>query len=319
MNNLKVILEGIAKQKILVVGDLMLDSYWWGKANRISPEAPVPVLELEEESIRLGGAANVALNLVGLGAEVNICSVCGDDSEGTLLKGLLTENGIDNRLVFTDPTRPTTVKRRMLASNHQLLRVDRESTHQISPEIDETVCATLGESIGDFDCVIVSDYAKGLVSPSLMKALVESGKPVYADPKGSDYSKYRGCELITPNLKEFRIACATHGIVEENLAKAALSLMRETGVRKILITRGSEGMTLVADGAAVIHRNATARNVYDVTGAGDTVIATLSAILTCGGDPEVAVEIANEAAGVVVESVGTTAISKEILIERVVL
>jgi D-beta-D-heptose 7-phosphate kinase/D-beta-D-heptose 1-phosphate adenosyltransferase len=319
MRNLKVLLEEIARKRVLVVGDLMLDSYWWGNANRISPEAPVPVLELQEESVRLGGAANVALNLAGLGAKVGICSLSGEDAEGEVLRGLLVDCGIDNSLVISDPSRPTTVKRRMLANNHQLLRVDRESTHLISSDLESKMVSGLARSINDWDFVVVSDYAKGLVSPTLMESLVGFGIPIYADPKGSDYSKYRGCELITPNLKEFRLACATHQIECEEIPVAALNLIREIGVNRILITRGSDGMTLVEEGAPVIHRDATARNVYDVTGAGDTVIATFSAVLSSGGDSETAVEIANEAAGVVVESVGTTAISKEILVKRVVL
>lgn len=317
MKTLKAILEDIGHLKVLVVGDLMLDSYWWGVTNRISPEAPVPVLELREESIRLGGAANVALNLVGLGASVSICSVCGEDSEGDLLRKLLSESGIDGSLIFADASRPTTVKRRMLANNHQLLRVDRESAHPVDSQIENAITTGIADVISDFDCVIVSDYAKGLVSNSLMNSLVQFGKPIYADPKGSDYSKYRGTEVITPNLKEFRSACRAHGIADEDFERAALELIRKTGVKKILVTRGSEGMTLFGEGNPPIHRDATARKVYDVTGAGDTVIATLSAALTADIDPDLALEIANEAAGVVVESVGTTAISREILIERV--
>jgi len=317
MKNLKVILEGISKQRVLVLGDLMLDSYWWGSTTRISPEAPVPVLELDEESVRLGGAANVALNLVGLGAEVTLCAVTGNDSEGVLVRQLASEKGIATHLIVTDSNRPTTVKRRILANNQQLLRVDRETSERISAELESEISQRIAESIADVDCVVVSDYAKGLVTAQLISLLVDSGKPVFADPKGADYHKYKGARVITPNLKEFGNACAHHGIAGGSLVESAKHLLAEIGVRNILVTRGSEGMTLVSEQGASIHRDATARTVFDVTGAGDTVIATLSVAVSSGVDDETALELANEAAGIVVESVGTTAVTSEILFDRI--
>jgi D-beta-D-heptose 7-phosphate kinase/D-beta-D-heptose 1-phosphate adenosyltransferase len=317
MNNLKVILEGISKQRVLVLGDLMLDSYWWGSANRISPEAPVPVLELKGESIRLGGAANVALNIVGLGAEVSLCAITGNDAEAGLVQELASQSGIGTHLITRDSSRPTTVKRRILANNQQLLRVDREVSQPISTEIETEISERIAESLDDFDCIVVSDYAKGLVTAPLVSLLVDSGRPVFVDPKGTDYRKYRGSRVITPNLKEFGNACSHHGIDGGSLVESAKSLLGEIDVRNILVTRGSEGMTLITEHGSSIHRDAVARTVFDVTGAGDTVIATLSVAISSGLDNETALELANEAAGIVVEFVGTTAVTKEILLDRI--
>lgn len=316
MRSLKVTLEEFSKKKVLVVGDLMLDAYWWGVANRISPEAPVPVLNLQGESERLGGAANVALNLAGLGASTSICGVTGSDGDAETIQRLLSQHGILNDLVFDDPSRPTTVKRRILASNHQLLRVDVESLNPISSEIQATVFARISERLPEYDCVVVSDYAKGFVSAELISLLVASGKPVLADPKGVDYGKYHGCSVITPNLKEFQTAVASLGIDEGELVRDAIALLESIGVDNVLVTRGAEGMTFVSRNGASIHREASARKVYDVTGAGDTVIATLSLALSSGIEPEDALELANEAAGIVVESVGTTAIDQRALQNR---
>lgn len=316
MSILKVTLERLKLQKILVLGDLMLDAYWWGSADRISPEAPVPVLQLKTESVRLGGAANVALNLVGLGCSVGICGLVGDDSEAATTLELLQSAGITPEGVLSDPARPTTVKRRILANNQQLLRVDRESTERLTSVVEQELLEDISASIADYDCVVISDYAKGFVSENLVKVAVLSDKPVFADPKGADYSKYSGTMLLTPNLKEFHAACLHHDIHGTSLENSALSLIKKIGVENILVTRGSEGMTLVRGDGTVLHREATARKVYDVTGAGDTVIATFAAAISSGADYPTAVELANEAAGLVVESVGTTAISSEILSER---
>lgn len=317
MKSLKVTLEEFSKKKVLVVGDLMLDAYWWGVAQRISPEAPVPVLALESESERLGGAANVALNLVGLGATTSICAVTGTDENAEIINRMLSEKGICNEFVIRDPSRPTTVKRRILASNQQLLRVDTETVNPISAELRDLVFSSLTERLSGFDCVVVSDYAKGFISTELVRLLVDSGKPVMADPKGVDYGKYRGCSVITPNLKEFQTAVAAFQIDEGDLIGDAVALLERIGVDNVLVTRGAEGMTMVSKTGEAIHRDASARKVYDVTGAGDTVIAALSLALSSGIAPQDALELANEAAGIVVESVGTTAVDRSALLNRI--
>lgn len=318
MKNLKVILEAFKSQRVLVVGDLMLDSYWWGTARRISPEAPVPVFSLEGESERLGGAANVALNLAKLGASVSICSVLGSDAAGDSVRFLLDQNRIDSRFVFTDSSRPTTIKRRVVAGNQQLLRIDTESVLPLADQTFREVVSSLGSELERFDCVIISDYGKGFVTSALVGILVASGKPVFADPKGSDYKKYEGCAVITPNQKEFSIAVASFGIEAGEIATNALDLLGRIGVSKILVTRGSDGMTMITRDGDSFHRDATARKVYDVTGAGDTVIAVLSLALSSGLDDETAVEIANEAAGIAVETVGTTPVDAETLLARII-
>ena len=318
MRNLKVILEGFRSQRVLVVGDLMLDSYWWGAARRISPEAPVPVFSLESESDRLGGAANVALNLSKLGASVSVCSVLGSDAAGDSVRSLLQRNHIDSSLVFTDSSRPTTIKRRVVAGNQQLLRIDTESVLPLADQTSREIVSGLGSELQKFDCVIISDYAKGLVTSALVGILVASGKPVFADPKGADYAKYRGCAVITPNQKEFSVAVTSFGIEQGELKTNALDLLGRIGVPKILVTRGSDGMTMITSDGDSFHRDATARKVYDVTGAGDTVIAVLSLALSSGLDDETAVEIANEAAGIAVETVGTTAVDAQTLLTRII-
>ena len=316
MKSLKVILEEFSKRKVLVVGDLMLDTYWWGVAQRISPEAPVPVLSLEDESERLGGAANVALNLAGLGATVSICAVTGDDDKAGNVSQMLSQHGICSDLIIQDPSRPTTVKRRILANNQQLLRVDVEAVNPISSELQEQVFTRLREKLSEFDCVVISDYAKGFVSAEIIRLLVDSGKPVMADPKGIDYGKYKGCSVITPNLKEFQTAVAALRISKGDLVGDAVALLERIGVDNVLVTRGADGMTMVTKAGESIHRDASARKVYDVTGAGDTVIAALTLALSSGLGPENALELANEAAGIVVESVGTTAVDRTALLSR---
>ncbi|MBK8150689.1 MAG: D-glycero-beta-D-manno-heptose-7-phosphate kinase [Acidobacteria bacterium] len=297
----------------------MLDRYHWGTVSRISPEAPVPVVKLENTTIAAGGAANVAANAAGLGASVRLFGITGRDADGDVLRAELERLGVSGSDLLAVGDRATIVKTRIVAHSQQVVRLDQENSAELTGQAELTVAASIERALADSDLLVVSDYAKGLLTDRLLTRLItfanDAGKLVLVDPKGKDYRKYKGADLITPNQREALEACS----LEEGDAVDAAGemLVRELGIESVLITRGESGMTLYERTGAEHHFAAQARKVYDVTGAGDTVIAALGTALAAGVGLAEAVEFANLAAGLVVEQVGTTVISKEMLIRYV--
>jgi len=294
--------------RVLVVGDVMLDRYWFGDVDRISPEAPVPVVRVAKGEERLGGAANVARNITSLGAHAGLLAVIGADEPGKMLSSLVAECGIEDHLQV-DPQLATTVKLRIVARRQQLARVDFEST-----PVAEVLDAHLGryeKLLSGYDLVVLSDYGKGGLSHiSRMISLARAaGKRVLVDPKGDDYSRYAGATIITPNRAEL-IEVVGKWKSEEDLASRAQRLRAELGLEALLLTRSEEGMTLFAEGDSFTVP-ALAREVFDVSGAGDTVIAVLGAMMATGAGLREAVEVANRAGGIVVGKLGTATVSAE--------
>ena len=293
----------LRKARVLVVGDAMLDRYWVGEVERISPEAPVPIVRIDHEEERAGGAANVARNVAALGARATLLSVVGADEPGARLEALLKRENVRPQL-HHDRGIKTTVKLRVIAGRkQQLLRVDFETapTH----EVLASKLRDFERILGEVDVVILSDYGKGGLTHivRMIQAARRAGKAVLVDPKGDDYSRYRGATLITPNRTEFRrVAGAWKG--ERELTERAQQVRRKLGAQGLLVTRGEEGMTLFQDGTR-FHVKTLAREVSDVSGAGDTVIATLAVALASGARMKEAVELANRAAGIVVGKFGT--------------
>jgi rfaE bifunctional protein kinase chain/domain len=307
----KVNLDSLKGTRLLVVGDVMLDRYWFGDVSRISPEAPVPVVKIERQEERLGGAANVARNAAALGVETALLSVVGDDEAGRTLARLLAEGGIDAGL-HQDAAIDTIVKLRVIGRQQQLLRIDFETPP--SHEVLRSKLEDFAARVKDCDAVLLSDYGKGgLTHIREMIALArEAGKPVLIDPKGDDYSKYAGATVITPNRSELKQVIGSWSS-ESDLAEKAQALRKQLGLEALLLTRSEEGMTLFHEGES-IHQPARAREVFDVSGAGDTVIATLAAMRMAGADWGTAIHMANLAAGIVVAKLGTAVVSREEII-----
>ncbi len=299
--------------KILVVGDVMLDRYWFGDVSRISPEAPVPVLKVSKVEERPGGAANVARNIAALGAHCTLLSVVGADEAGDCLQRLLTEQGRVNALLHRDDTISTTIKLRAVARQQQLLRIDFETSP--SHEVLNAKLADFRAKLPDADVVVLSDYGKGGLAhiAEMIRLARAAGKPVLVDPKGDDYARYRGATLLTPNRSEFREVAGSWKS-EDDLTARAENLRKELGLDALLVTRSEEGMSLYrADGA--LHEPTQTREVFDVSGAGDTVIATLAVMLASSADLPEAMRIANRAAGIVVGKLGTAVVSREEIIQ----
>jgi rfaE bifunctional protein kinase chain/domain len=300
--------EAIKKARLLVVGDVMLDRYWFGDVSRISPEAPVPVVRVGRTEERLGGAANVARNIVAIGAAAGLLSVVGEDEAAGCIRTLLQADGIDAQL-HRDPGSATTIKLRVIGRQQQLLRIDFET--EPGHEVLMSKLADFEARLKNADLVILSDYGKGGLKhiERMIEAARAAGKSVLVDPKGDDYSRYKGATLITPNRSEFR-EVAGRWKSEEDLTERAQKLRSELGLGALLITRSEEGMTLYREGER-LHVPAVAREVYDVSGAGDTVIAILGVMLAAGASFAEAVRLANKAAGIVVGKLGTAVVHSE--------
>ncbi|MEQ1805297.1 MAG: D-glycero-beta-D-manno-heptose-7-phosphate kinase [Burkholderiaceae bacterium] len=304
--------EQLAAVQVLVVGDAMLDRYWFGNVDRISPEAPVPVVRVNREEERLGGAANVALNVKTLGTQATLLTVVGDDEPARKLRSLLEKSGV-TALLGHDPQLYTIVKLRVIGRSQQLLRVDFEN--QPDHEVLSAMLADYGNSLGGHQAVLFSDYGKGGLEhiPKMISQARAANKPVLVDPKGSDYTRYRGATVITPNRAELAHVVGAWNN-EAQLLERAQRLREELGIAALLLTRSEEGMSLF-DAAGHVQVPAQAREVFDVTGAGDTVIATLAAMLACGLSLRDALPIANRAGGIVVGKFGTATVSYEELFE----
>jgi len=302
--------------RILVVGDVMLDRFVYGSVRRISPEAPIPVMLAERETAMPGGAGNVARNIAALGGQVVLLGLVGDDAAADLLNEVLAgEAGVDARLVV-DETRPTVEKSRFIGSRQQLLRVDRELQQPPGEDSLATLIAEALDALAACNVLVLSDYAKGAVAAPVVAALIaaatRAGKPVLVDPKGGDFGRYRGATLVTPNLAEAALAAGMACDTDDAVVAAARKLQRDSGIANILVTRGAAGMTLLPAGdAAPMHLPAEAREVFDVSGAGDTVVAAMAAALAAGRSLAQAAHLANVAAGIVVGKVGTAVVLPE--------
>jgi len=307
------ILKKFPGQRILVLGDVILDWYWWGQASRLSPEAPVPVVRKQRTTLQPGGAGNTAANLAALGARVSLLGVTGTDSHAEELRAALKAHGVDTSDLISDAGRPTTTKTRVIAAHQQVVRVDEEATASISEAIVADVLKAVKVAGADSDAIVISDYAKGFITPELLKGVIGAGKPVFADPKGADASRYQGVFLLKPNRLELGLLmglppAASH---EETLAAGS----RLAGVMPgthILVTEGSEGMTLFSEKAPQ-HIASTPRQVFDVTGAGDTVLAVIAMAITAGASWTQAMRLASEAAGIAIGQMGSVAVGLESL------
>jgi rfaE bifunctional protein kinase chain/domain len=302
MNDLKIRLQ---QARVLVVGDAMLDRYLFGEVERISPEAPVPVVRVTREEDRLGGAANVALNVKSLGARAALITVVGDDEPARRLQSLLKRHDIEATL-GKDPKLYTCVKLRVIGRAQQLVRVDFEN--QPDHEVLADMLTDFSRALSQCDAVLFSDYGKGGLAhiPRMIELARSAGKPVLVDPKGSDYTRYAGATVVTPNRGELAQVIGTWSD-EQQLYERAQALRARNRLDALLLTRSEEGMSLF-DGAGHVHVPAQAREVFDVTGAGDTVIATLAAMLACGLTIREALPIANRAGGIVVGKFGTATV-----------
>ena len=302
------------KPNILVIGDLMLDHYLWGKSERISPEAPVLVVDIKKEENLLGGAGNVVNNLLSLGANVGICSVIGDDESGRWIDKRLEKKGVKRVALIKDKDRKTTKKSRIVALQQQIVRVDKESREEIKKEFEERILDSIKKSLDEYDLFILSDYNKGVLTTNLTKEIIKIANanrtPIFVDPKGSDYSKYKNATLITPNKKEAFEATSIKIDSDEALLEAGKLLRDELDLKYLFITLSEEGMAIFDDDG--MHKIPTvAREVFDVTGAGDTVISALAYAFASGKDIKESAIFANEAAAVAVSKVGSATVSLE--------
>jgi len=301
------------KPKILVIGDLMIDHYIFGSANRLSPEAPVPIVNVSKESKIIGGAANVASNLVDLGAKVYLAGIVGDDQAGEEMKVLLTEKSIDTSLILSDKSRKTTIKTRIIAGTHQIVRIDKEDIHDISIPLEDLFLEQISSQIAEVNMVILSDYNKGVLTHSLSQKIISLCEKlqvkVIVDPKGLDYSKYRGAYIIKPNRKELAEAAKMERInTEDTLVQAAQVILNITNASHLVVTLSEAGIAIIDQGNCQIIP-VVATEVYDVTGAGDTVIATLAYCLSFGFTIEESAVIANYAASIVIKHIGSATTS----------
>jgi len=314
-SELKACIERFSRNRILVIGDIILDKYVWGHVSRISPEAPVPVVEVKQETKRLGGAANVLNNVASLGGHAILCGVVGDDRAGRGIVERVRSMGLPAEGIITVTDRPTSVKSRVVAHNQQVVRFDREDRRRVPQGGIERILDFIGPLRDEIDAIIVADYGKGVVSDGMMKGLRslawDSDTVIGVDPKTGNFDCYRGVHVLTPNHHE---AGAYSGIEiedEESLLEAGRRMLEGLEARSVLITQGKEGMTLFEREGTVVHIPTVARKVFDVTGAGDTVISTLCMGLAAGMDLRSASVVANFAAGIVVGELGTSTVSAD--------
>jgi D-beta-D-heptose 7-phosphate kinase/D-beta-D-heptose 1-phosphate adenosyltransferase len=313
----KKIISRFKDKNILVIGDIILDHYIWGKVNRISPEAPVPVVEVTRESFLLGGAANVAYNIVSLGGRASVIGMNGQDIAGEALMNILRQKGVNCDGIFTE-NRPTTVKTRVIAHNQQVVRFDREDKKYVDGKILKGILGYINSVLLQYDALIISDYQKGMISRELIEDIVKKTRPkkmfVAVDPKVGHFDFYKGVSLITPNVMEASIGSKIEIRDDKTLLRAGKSLMKKLSCEAVLITRGEQGMSLF-EKRKVTHIPTVARKVYDVTGAGDTVISAFTLAYASGADMEEAAVLANHAAGIVVGEVGTAVATPDQLLE----
>lgn len=311
-----------SEQSFLVIGDMMVDHYVWGNVTRISPEAPVPVVNVESESFRLGGAANVASNVLALGARPIPVGVVGNDHAGQMLNQLFSEKGISAEGIFVDKARQTTLKTRIIAHHQHVVRTDREDRFGISASIQRKIENFVQAQLPFVNGIILEDYNKGVLVPKLIHSIIEMAKaarkPVFVDPKYEHFFEYRGAWLFKPNRKEAGDRLGIQLTTEEALHKALEKLLEKLACHAVLITLGEEGMIFQEQGKSPKKVPTRAVKVHDVSGAGDTVIATLAVAVGAGATLEEGVTLANHAAGIVCEEVGVVPIDREALFQRLV-
>jgi rfaE bifunctional protein kinase chain/domain len=309
------ILSRFRGKRVLVLGDVMLDEYLVGDVRRISPEAPVPIVDVHSRTHVPGGAANVASNIASLGGYPVLVGIIGNDESADHLRSVLTTNGVSSEWLVTASERPTVTKTRIVSGQQQIVRLDRELTVNISTAHADAVLAVFDQKIADVDACLLSDYAKGILTPEVCAHVISRArqlrKPVIVDPKGASFLKYSGCSIITPNLRETEVASKHVIETEADLFKAVGQLQNTLGDAAVLVTRGPDGMTLFRDSVEVLHAPALAHEVFDVTGAGDTVVGTLTLAIAAGLPLEEAILLANIAASVVVQKTGTATVSRE--------
>ena len=301
--------------KVLVIGDVILDEHVWCNVRRISPEAPVPVAEVISITYAPGGAANVANNIRALGGEAQLIGLVGDDDNGEKLRRVLKDKGISADTLIIEAGRPTTLKSRIIAHGQQVVRVDHEQAKPANSDTERKILETVEKKLAEADAVLISDYAKGVLTPQVCREIIsgarKAGKPVSVDPKGKDYAIYNGATVITPNCQEAEGVTGIPVKTNEDAEKAGQKLLDDHNVSHVLITRGEKGMSLVGREGIIAHIPAASMEVYDITGAGDTVQAALALALAAGIRIEDAVRLANWAAGVVVRKVGTAVATPE--------
>jgi len=314
------LLANVQGKEIAVIGDVMLDRYFWGAVSRVSPEAPVPVVDVESETIHLGGAANVAANLQALGALPVLCGVIGDDSTGKMITMLANEAGMNTSGLVVSNDRPTTVKTRVIGNNQQIVRLDRETRADVQHDVVEAVRSLIATR-QTLSAVILEDYNKGLLTEALITAVIDAaavrGIPVFVDPKRSNFFAYRRSYVFKPNRKEATDALGYSLRSDEDVVRAGTELLRRLECDNVLITLGAAGMMLFERSGTVSSVPTIAKNVADVSGAGDTAIATLAALSTAGANIREAATLANIASGIVVEEPGIVSITAERLLASI--
>lgn len=320
-NDYKKIVSNFKNTKVLVIGDLMLDEFIWGEVTRISPEAPVPVVWVKKESFMPGGASNVANNLSSLGADVHLVGVIGDDEHGAILKGSLEQKGIRTSGVLVDESRPTILKTRVVAHHQQVVRIDKEKKERLSDAMIAKMVAYVESVIKDVDAVIIEDYAKGVITPALLAKIIplakRNKKIISVDPKEEHFNYYKGISVITPNNHEAAKAVGFEIKDDATLKKAGAKLLQKLNCKIGLITLGENGMAVFQKDKPMKQIPTVAQEVFDVSGAGDTVIASYTLALASGADPITSAHISNCAAGIVVGKVGIAVVSPEELLARI--
>jgi D-beta-D-heptose 7-phosphate kinase/D-beta-D-heptose 1-phosphate adenosyltransferase len=319
LRRLEKLLDGIRHVRLLVVGDVVLDEYLWGDVERVSPEAPVPVVHVRRESIVLGGAGNVVRNVVALGAACDFCAAIGDDRAGERVLELLQELGVGCAGLVRVPDRPTTRKTRVVARSQQVVRFDRETSEAVPAGVTRSLLRAVDAALPQAHGVVLEDYGKGLLTAGLLRSAMRrfaaAGVPVSVDPK-TDLAAYRGAALVKPNLREMEALAGARIQTRDELARAAARLRRRLGGAALAVTRGAAGMTLFGDDLQGVDVPTPPREVFDVQGAGDTAIAMLALALRAGGSLLEAAVLANAAAGVVVGKIGTATASPDEVRER---
>ena len=312
MPNLSAVLQHFPGQRILIIGDVILDRYWWGEASRLSPEAPVPVVRKQRSTVRPGGAANTAANLAALGAAPVLIGLVGTDGEAAELQAALQECNVPVGSLIAEAGRPTTTKTRVIASHQQIVRVDEEDTSAPRQESQQRAVEAITRELGAVNALVISDYSKGFLTPSLLQAVIvaarKAGTRVLVDPKGTDYSRYQGSTLMKPNRMELSVLTGLPARTHEETLMAGNRLSELMPGVQILVTEGADGMTLFAGAGKTEHVSPAPRQVYDVTGAGDTVLATLSLAISAGASHREAMELAAEAAAIAISTMGTAAV-----------
>lgn len=309
------ILKKFPETRILCVGDIMLDRFIYGDVERISPEGPIPVLKVNRENSMLGGVGNVVSNVAALSAKVDVVSVIGDDDAGNAVKLKVGTLSSDTEGLVICPVRPTTIKTRYLASNQQLLRTDAEHTTDASLDVTRKILERAYAKMDACDVVVLSDYGKGVLTDEIIESIIKEAtarnKPVIVDPKGSDYTKYRGASLVTPNRSELSQATSMTIKTDNEVRAASLKVIYDCGIKSVLATRSQDGMSVISADGSPVHLPTVAREVFDVSGAGDTVVASMAIAMGCGTSLEHSAYLSNVAAGIVVGKLGTAVVSAQ--------